>query len=44
MTLINYVLEGEGIEPEIFWSVDMNYSDDLNILDITKLVYFVLFH
>ena len=44
MALINYVLEGEGIEPEIFWSVDMNYSDDLNILDITKLVYFVLFH
>jgi len=44
MTLINYVLEGEEIEPEIFWSVDMNYSDDLNILDITKLVYFVLFH
>ena len=44
MTLINYVLEGDGIEPEIFWSVDMNYSDDLNILDITKLVYFVLFH
>ena len=44
MTLINYVLEGEGVEPEIFWSVDMNYSDDLNILDITKLVYFVLFH
>ena len=43
MTLINYVLEGE-IEPEIFWSVDMNYSDDLNILDITKLGYFVLFH
>lgn len=44
MTLINYVLEGEGVDPEIFWSVDMNYSDDLNILDITKLVYFVLFH
>ena len=44
MILINQILSDNNIDPEIFWSVDMNYSDDLNILDITKLVYFVLFH
>ena len=44
MILINQILSDDNIDPEIFWSADMNYSDDLNILDITKLVYFVLFH
>ena len=44
MILINQILSDSNIAPEIFWSADMNYSDDLNILDITKLVYFVLFH
>ena len=44
MMLINQVLEDGDLDPQVFWAVDMNYSDDLNILDITKLVYFVLFH
>ena len=44
MILINQVLEDNDIDVEIFWAADMNYSNDLNILDITKLVYFVLFH
>ena len=45
MALINHVLtEPDGISPDVLWASDMNYSDELNILDITKLVYFVLFH
>ena len=44
MILINQVLSDSNIDPEIFWAADMNYSNNLNILDITKLVYFVLFH
>ena len=32
------------INPQIHWALDMNYSDDLNVLDVTKLVYFILFH
>ena len=44
MILINQVLLDDELDSEIFWAADINYSDDLNILDITKLVYFVLFH
>ena len=44
MILINYVLNEPDISNEILWAADINYSDALNILDITKLVYFVLFH
>ena len=44
MFLINIVLNDNEIEPTVFWSMDMNYSDNLNVLDITKLVYFILFH
>ena len=44
MALINIVLNDDyEISPEIYWAMDLNYSDDLNILDVTKLVYFILF-
>ena len=44
MFLINIVLNDDEIESTVFWSMDMNYSDNLNVLDVTKLVYFILFH
>ena len=44
MFLIDIVLNDNQIEPEIYWAMDLNYSDDLNVLDVTKLVYFILFH
>ena len=44
MILINQVLEDSEISPSNLWAADMNFSNDLNILDITKLVYFILFH
>ena len=27
-----------------FWAADLDYSDDLNVLDLTKLVEFILTH
>ena len=44
MFLIDIVLNDNQIEPEIYLAMDLNYSDDLNVLDVTKLVYFILFH
>ena len=44
MSLITIILNDYEIEPRIHWAMDMNYSDDLNVLDVTKLVYFILFH
>lgn len=42
--LINIILNSYESSPIELWSMDMNYSEDLNILDVTKLVYFILFH
>ena len=44
MFLINTILSDDILEPEVFWAADINYSGDLNVLDVTKLVYFILFH
>ena len=44
MVLINSVLMDEDFSPESSWAMDMNFSGDLNVLDVTKLVYFILFH
>jgi len=44
MSLIDIVLNDYQISPSNFWALDMNYSDNLNVLDVTKLVYFILFH
>ena len=44
MILIDYILSGGDISSEVYWAADMDYSDSLDILDITKLVYFILFH
>ena len=43
MFLIDIVLNDYEIDPEIYWALDLNYSDDLNVLDVTKLVYSILF-
>ncbi|MAQ44208.1 MAG: hypothetical protein CMG25_07000 [Candidatus Marinimicrobia bacterium] len=43
MALIDIVLNDYQVSPEIYWAMDLNYSDDLNILDVTKLVYSILF-
>ena len=44
MSLIDILLNDYELTPQVYWAIDMNYSDDLNVLDVTKLVYFVLFH
>ena len=44
MILINAILDGLTLSPEIHWALDLNYSEDINVLDITKLVHFILFH
>jgi len=44
MFLIDLVLNDYEIEPNIYWAMDLNYSSDINVLDVTKLVYFILFH
>ena len=44
MVLINTILSNDTVSPEIYWAMDMNFSEDLNVLDVTKLVNFVLFH
>ena len=42
MSLIDIVLNDYEITSNLQWAVDMDYSDNLNVLDITKLVYFIL--
>ena len=44
MHLINCILNSCELEETILWALDFNYSEDLNVLDVTKLVYFILFH
>ena len=44
MYLINCILNNCEPEETISWALDFNYSEDLNVLDVTKLVYFILFH
>ena len=44
MSLIDILLNDYDLTPQVYWAIDMNYSDDLNVLDVTKLVYFILFH
>ena len=44
MSLIDVVLNDYEVSPQTHWAIDMNYSQDLNVLDVTKLVYFILFH
>ena len=44
MILINAILDDVTLSPEVFWALDLNYSDDINVLDVTKLVHFILFH
>ena len=44
MYLIDIILNDYMPTVEIIWSMDMNYSENLNILDVTKLVHFILFH
>ena len=44
MYLIDIILNDNTLEEEVVWAMDMNYSGNLNILDVTKLVHFILFH
>ena len=44
MILINAILDDATLSPEVYWALDLNYSDDINVLDVTKLVHFILFH
>ena len=44
MYLINCILNNCNPEDTISWALNFSSSPDLNILDITKLVYFILFH
>ena len=44
MVLINTILSDDIVSPEVYWAMDMNFSESLNVLDVTKLVNFVLFH
>ena len=44
MTLINSILSDEELTPESSWAMDMDFSENLNVLDVTKLVNFILFH
>ena len=44
MSLINSILSDEELPPESNWAMDMDFSENLNVLDITKLVNFILFH
>ena len=44
MILINTILDDVTLSPEVYWALDLNYSDDINVLDVTKLVHFILFH
>ena len=44
MSLINSILSDEELSPESNWAMDMDFSENLNVLDITKLVNFILFH
>ena len=44
MALINSILSDEELTPESSWAMDMDFSENLNVLDVTKLVNFILFH
>ena len=44
MFLINALLIDSDIDLFQQWALDLNYSDNLNVLDVTKLVYFILYH
>ena len=44
MYLIDCILSDYIPEQLTLWSLDFNYSMDLNILDVTKLASFILFH
>ena len=44
MILIDAILNDYELSPEVLWALDLNYTDNINVLDVTKLVYFILFH
>ena len=44
MILIDTILNDYELSPETLWALDFNYSNNINVLDVTKLVYFILFH
>ena len=44
MILIDAILNDYALSPEILWALDLNYSENINVLDVTKLVHFILFH
>ena len=44
MHLIDCILNDCTPEEVMLWALDFNYSMDLNILDVTKLASFILFH
>ena len=37
-----HALDGTTPEPHLFWSADMNYDNILNILDVVRIVNFIL--
>ena len=40
----NHIMDGENPPPAELWAVDLNYSGYLNILDIVRLLNFILMH
>ena len=44
MALINSILSDEELTPESSWAMDMDFSENLNVLDVIILVNFILFH
>ena len=39
---VNYTLNNTIPDPDIFWSADMNYDNILNILDVIRILNFIL--
>ena len=44
INLIDIILHDTTLTTEIIWAMDLDSTESLNILDVTKLVHFILFH
>ena len=45
MIIVNEIVhETQNFEPELFWAANWDYNGVLNILDVIKMVNFVLNH
>ena len=42
--IVTEILEPENEDSLFLWTVDLDYSLDLNVIDITKLISFILTH